>query len=360
MSAVFFPSSHEVPPSGGSTFLRLKPQSDIKAALSRRNDSFETTDARGWTRITDGEPHGRYLVESSPWGESVDFVRIPFLSVSIRVHPWLTRFSAWFRRRGLHLVLVALFLLIPSLRADDLNAAFDTANKLFEQGRYPESAAAYEQLLQSGQRSATLYFNLGDAWFKAGQLGRAIAAWRSGERLAPRDPSLRFNLQFARQKVSGSEPAAGPAWQRALTGLTVNEWTVIAAVAIWLWFLLLALRELRPGLRNGLKGYTLTTGLGALALVGCVVAAANLYLHTTAAVVVVPEAIARSGPLEEAKVLHRFRDGLELSVLDRKELTIGNQKQTWLQVSDGASRTGWLRSDQVVVLTTRNPDLPSS
>jgi hypothetical protein len=331
-------------------------QPGIKAAFLSRNDSFETTDKHRWTRMTNGQAHGWQPVESSQCGESFDLVRIPFLSVLIRVHSWLTSFStARFRLTGLHLVLMVLFLSTPSLWADDPNAAFDTANKMFEQGRYPESAAAYEQLLQSGQRSATVYFNLGNAWYKAGQLGRAIAAWRSGERLAPRDPGLRFNLQFARQKVSGSEPAAGPAWERALTGLTLNEWTVIAAVAIWLWFLLLALREVRPGLRNALRGYTLTAGLGALALIGCVGAAGNLYLHTTAAVVVVPEAIARSGPLEEAKVLHRFRDGLELTVLDRKELTVGNQKQTWLQVSDGTSRTGWLRSDQVVVLTTGDP-----
>jgi hypothetical protein len=344
MSAVFFPSRYGVPPSGGITSLRLKPQSDIKAALLSRNDSLETTDE-----------HRRSAGFSTCCIADFPIGRPSKRSERRRVWKPAIQGAGKCGLMVMHLALVVLFLSAPSLWAEDRNAAFDTANKLFEQGRYPESAAAYEQLLQSGQRSATLYFNLGNAWFKAGQLGRAIAAWRSGERLAPRDPSLRFNLQFARQKVSGSEPAAGPAWQRALTGLTLNEWTVITAVAIWLWFLLLALREIRPGLRNGLKGYTLTAGLGALALVGCVVAAANLYLHTTAAVVVVPEAIARSGPLEEAKVLHRFRDGLELSVLDRKELTIGNQKQTWLQVSDGASRTGWLRSDQVMVLTTRNP-----
>jgi outer membrane protein assembly factor BamB len=86
-----------------------------------RNDSFETTDAHGWARITEGEPepHGWPPVESSQCGESVDFVRIPFLSVSIRVHPWLTLFStAWFRQSIL--VFLALFLLrIASAPAAD-------------------------------------------------------------------------------------------------------------------------------------------------------------------------------------------------------------------------------------------------
>jgi tetratricopeptide (TPR) repeat protein len=236
------------------------------------------------------------------------------------------------------------------LQAQDAVSTFDAANKFYEQGRYSEAATAYEKLVQSGHRSETLYFNLGDAWFKAGQLGRAIAAWRLGESLAPRDPALRFNLQFARKKVSGSDSAPNANWQRALVALTLNEWTLIAASAGWLWFLLLALREARPKLRSALSGYTATAGLAALLLAGCVAAAANLRFNTLAAVVTVPEAIARSGPLEEAKVLHQFRDGVELMVLDQKDVAAGNQTQTWLQVRDGANRTGWLRSDQVALV----------
>src|SRR5206468_4104202 len=98
--------------------------------------------------------------------------------------------------RRLFVLVAAALLFGIEVRAGDFSGAFDAANKLYEQGNYPAAAAAYEQLIQSGQRSETLYFNLGDAWFKAGQLGRAIAAWRQAEFLSPRDPALRFNLQF--------------------------------------------------------------------------------------------------------------------------------------------------------------------
>ena len=76
---------------------------------------------------------------------------------------------------------------------------FDTANKLYEEGKFAEAAAAYESLVQSRQVSAALYFNLGNAWFKSGQIGRAIAAYRQAEQMTPRDPDLRANLQFARE-----------------------------------------------------------------------------------------------------------------------------------------------------------------
>jgi tetratricopeptide (TPR) repeat protein len=245
-----------------------------------------------------------------------------------------------------------LLLALPAARGADAGAAFDAANKLYEQGKFAEAAAAYEQLLPSAPRSETLWFNAGNAWFKAGQPGRAIAAYRHAEQLAPRDPAVRFNLNFVRKKVSGSDSPAGPAWQRALGALTLNEWTVLASVAAWVWFVLLALREWRPALRPALSGYTVTTGAMMLLLIGCAAFAADLRFNTVSAVVIAPEAIVRSGPLEEAKVLHQFRDGIEVTVLDRKDLGAGDQKQAWLQVRDGANHSGWLKGDQVAVIGT--------
>jgi tetratricopeptide (TPR) repeat protein len=227
---------------------------------------------------------------------------------------------------------------------------FDVGNKQYEQGRYREAATTFESLLRNRPRSESLYYNLGNAWFKAGQTGRAIAAWRQAERLAPRDPSTRFNLQFARRKVAGGDGVIHPAWQRGLAALTLNEWTVLAALTLWLWFGLLALRELRPAVRPALRGYTLTAGLTAVVLLGCVGAAAYLRFHVISAVVVLPEAIARTGPLDEAKVLYQFRDGTELTVLDQKELTSGDQTQSWLQVRDSAKHVGWLKRDQVALI----------
>src|SRR4051794_29504249 len=100
------------------------------------------------------------------------------------------------RRSAARVTLLCLACLLALLgtpaRAEDLAAAFDQANKLYEQGKFAEAAGAYEKLAQSTPASPALYFNLGNAWFKAGQSGRAIAAYRRAEILAPRDPNLRF------------------------------------------------------------------------------------------------------------------------------------------------------------------------
>src|ERR1041385_7273277 len=78
--------------------------------------------------------------------------------------------------RALILFLVFLATSAPVARAQTPVSGFEAANKLYYEANFTNAAAAYEKLIQSGQGSPALYFNLGNAWFKSGQLGRAIAA----------------------------------------------------------------------------------------------------------------------------------------------------------------------------------------
>ncbi len=239
------------------------------------------------------------------------------------------------------------------LAASDFTTQFDEANKLYEQGKFTEATQSYEALLTNGHATPTLFYNLGNAYYKAGQNGRAIAAYRQAQQLTPRDPSLSFNLEFVRKKVTGFETSRTPFMQRILGGLTINEWTILAACVYWLWFLLLALREFRPNLKVALRGYTATVGVSAGILATCL-AAAN-YRQSTGleAVVVVPNAVVRNGPLQESQVSYQAPDGSEVTVLDEKEVGAGEKKQLWLQVRNSDDHVGWLQRDQVTLLTKK-------
>lgn len=241
--------------------------------------------------------------------------------------------------------IVCLALLIPCLNvaaAQDLRAAFEQANKLYEEMKFTEAVAAYEQLVQAGHVSAALCFNLGNAYFKSGQLGRAIAAYRQAETLSPRDPDLQANLQFVRKNVVGATPRKPPFWRRALTTLTANEWTWVTCGFGWSWFILLAARQWRPGLIKTLSGYTAGAGvLFGICLV-CTLSVLRLERSTTWAVVIAREAVVRYGPLSASPTFYLLHDGAEARVLD--------QDRDWLQIIDDAKRKGWVESAQVLVL----------
>jgi tetratricopeptide (TPR) repeat protein len=228
--------------------------------------------------------------------------------------------------------------------ADDPAAAFDAANKLYEQGKFAEATSGYENIAQAGAVSAGVYFNLGNARFKSGEVGRAIASYRQAEALAPRDPDVRANLQFVRGQIQG--PTQPPdRVRRWLGALTLNEWTLFASVAVWLWLLLLAWRQWQPALKRALRGLVLATGAATLIVGLCL--GMRLFLDSVPTVVVIShDAAVRTGPLEDSRTAFTVHDGAELSVLD--------QKDDWLQVSAGGQWLGWLQRDQVLSLSHRS------
>jgi tetratricopeptide (TPR) repeat protein len=233
-------------------------------------------------------------------------------------------------------------------QAEDLKVAFAQANKLYEESQFTEAVAAYQKLVDLGHVSAALYFNLGNAYFKSGQAGRAIAAYRRAEELTPRDPDLQANLQFVRRLANGGTPPKSVFWRRWLASLTLNEWAWLSAGIGWVWFLLLTVRQLWIKLRKRLARYTMVAGVGFAAVLACTALVFTDKTRTASGVVIVPEAVVRYGPLTESPQFYQLRDGAEVRVLD--------QDREWVQVIDPATRKGWLLREQVLTsLPARAP-----
>jgi len=238
------------------------------------------------------------------------------------------------------LLLLSFAFTVSTFAAPNPTSSFEAANNLYYAGKFSEAAAAYENILYSGQKSAALYYNLGNACFKSGQIGKAIAVYREAEKLSPRDPDIRANLQFARNQIQGPTLAASRA-QRLLGKLTLNEWTLLAATALWLCFLILALRQWSPTLKRPLRIYLSAAAIAAILLFACLAISWSESRSRRAAIVITRDAVVRRGPLEESATAFTVHDGAELRVLD--------QNNEWLQVSTDPSRIGWLRRDQVLL-----------
>ena len=234
--------------------------------------------------------------------------------------------------------------LVSPLRADEITSVFDQANKLYEQGKYSEAVSAYEQVLNSGHSSAALHFNLGNAYLKAEQVGRAIFHYRLAAQLSPRDPDIRANLRFARSRVSGSAATASGWWDWTRT-LSLNELTWLALAAWWLWWSVLAAGQIASQKSRVLRKLAQLTGALTIAFAAWLAWVWSVQIGSRPAVVIAKEAVVRLGPFEESQSAFVLHDGAELSIQDRK--------LDWVQIQDGAGRRGWLRPEQLALL---NPE----
>lgn len=243
-------------------------------------------------------------------------------------------------RAGLFLLLV-LFNVI----AASAFSTFDEANRLYEQGKYTEAASIYESILKSGRRSASIYFNLGNAYFKDGQLGRALFQYRMAESLAPRDADIQANLRFARERVPDTISIESPSLERVIRYFTINELAAAAAVLFWIWAVIFCLSCLRPKTAQRLRGIGLFVGTAlAIAIIFLIL---NLWISRSQVAIVISAAPSpvNLGPLAESQPSFAAPDGSELEVL--------NRRAEWLQVRDRLNRSGWVHHTNISLFPPR-------
>jgi hypothetical protein len=227
------------------------------------------------------------------------------------------------------------------------------ANRLYESGQFEQAALAYQSLVDEGFADSALYYNLGNAYFKQGDVGSAILNFRRAERLAPRDPDIRANLELARSMtVDQIEKARAETFLDQLTRFTQERLTLdeLALAALTLWFLfsilLISFMAARRGsnLREGLQYAAIVAGL-LLALVGFSLLGRWHVEHTRpAAVVVVVEQDVTSGPGDQYVTEFTLHSGTEVNVLETRN--------NWTRLAlPGNELEGWAPADSITTVT---------
>ena len=215
----------------------------------------------------------------------------------------------------------------------------------YEAGRYAEAITAYEQAEALGVRNGALYYDLGNAHFKNGDLGPAIAYYRRAERLIPRDPLLHSNLEFVlarREDKAAQAPVPFPlSLLRALySRLSLNEWILGTSALYVLLSVLLLVRLLRRDRRLLLRLVFQAT-LGFFVLAALMLA---YKIHDERgierAVIGTEKVSVMSGPGSDYTVEFWLHEG--------SEVQIEEARPEWLRVSLGAKLRGWVPAGSVI------------
>ncbi len=217
------------------------------------------------------------------------------------------------------------------------------ANQLYETGQFSEAAAAYQALVDAGADDGALYYNLGNAYYKSGDLGRAILNYRRAQLLRPRDSDVEANLQLAREQTIDKLESDGDSFIDSIRHILV-EWTTLNEAAvimlgIWLAFCAMIVAAiLRPRWRRGLR-YAIGV-VAVVLLVGIISSGIRLSdSHDDDAVVVMPSVEAHSGPGDDYLTEFTLHSGAEVRVLE--------QRNNWTRISLPGNLQGWLPAQTV-------------
>ncbi|HEY3660570.1 MAG TPA: tetratricopeptide repeat protein [Candidatus Udaeobacter sp.] len=135
------------------------------------------------------------------------------------------------RNRTVVIFLCVLGIVTSAFGEPDLQ--FNKANQEYAQGHFKEAVADYEALIHAGQWNANLFYDLGNAYFRTRDFGRAILNYERTLALDPHHPEASANLRIARDEARALE-LQPTRLERYLQFASINQYSIAAAVALWL------------------------------------------------------------------------------------------------------------------------------
>ena len=235
---------------------------------------------------------------------------------------------------------------ISSSLEDATKAEGDSA---YMKNDYASAIQIYEALLNRGE-AADIYYNLGNSYYKAGDIAKAILNYERALLLQPGNGDIRANLEIARSKtVDKVEPVPEiffVSWTKSLiNSMSVDSWAVCGVVCFIL--LIVSLYLFIFSKQIVLKKAGFISGIVFLA----VTILANVFANQqkdeltnrNSAIVINPSVTVRSTPSESGTSLFILHEGHKVGVKD------GSMKD-WKEIRLEDGKVGWVPASAIEII----------
>ena len=245
--------------------------------------------------------------------------------------------------------LILLVFSLVNLYADEKGELWTKANDAYSMGQYETALNDYIEIEKNGYHSYRLYYNMGNAWYKTGNMGKAILYYEKALKLNPAGEDALNNLQIAKlqtlDKIDVLPEFIVSTWIKDIRNLmSSNGWGYTAVGLFAVVCILLLLFKFAP-----------TTGGRKLSFVlACVVFLffifAVLYAFSLRAkaksednaVVMVPVSNVKSAPNSTGNNLFILHEGSKVEILE--------QAGKWCRIEISDGRQGWLEEKDIEVI----------
>ena len=246
------------------------------------------------------------------------------------------------------ITIIAVLTLPLLLKAQESNdSLWVKANNLYTSEEYQKAIPVYEQILASGNESAKLYFNLGNAYYKAGEINKAILNYERAKVLAPQDEDVEFNLRIANQfVVTKIDELPKPFFVRWKTSIVnkypADTWAIISIGSFVIFLFLLGLFFFSRNVAVRRFSFWISMALIVISVIAFSLAGKQKKKINTRdqAIVFCPRVTVKSSPSESGTDLFLIYEGLKIQVTD----SLGS----WTEIRLADGNQGWLRDSCIV------------
>lgn len=231
--------------------------------------------------------------------------------------------------------------------ADSQQQLFEQANGLYAKGQYKQAVDAYNQIINTGYQSAAVYFNLGNAHYKDGELPEAILNYEKAHRLAPGDDDINFNIRLANSKTVDKVDEApefflSKWWKGFILNYAADGLATAAIVlafigsALLVWYFF--------ALAGGVKRFAFFSSLVfffvAIAVVVIAASQVSYFNSNRQAIVFTSSVDVKTSPAATVSTAFVLHDGTKINVL-------GSNGGGWLKIKLANGNEGWIKTSDV-------------
>jgi tetratricopeptide (TPR) repeat protein len=233
--------------------------------------------------------------------------------------------------------------------AQSPDQVFENANVLYQQGKFEEARDAYEQLVHNGYVGGELFYNLGNCYYKTGNVAGAILSYERARRFIPNDEDLKHNLTLANLMITDRiEPAPRlflwDVWDTVKNAFSFDTVTLLLAVAYVLFIAAFAVVLLAR--KYPVRKYAFLSGMFFAPVFVLLVA---IFLGKIAelqrddvAVMVAQVTTVKNSPDSKSSDAFVLHSGVKVEITDRVN--------EWIKIRLADGKVGWVEEGAAEVL----------
>jgi tetratricopeptide (TPR) repeat protein len=220
------------------------------------------------------------------------------------------------------------------------------ANDRYQEGKYEEAIELYLKIIAEGYESPSLYFNLGNAYFRSNKIGKSRTYYEKALKLDPNNEDVITNLEYLKKilvdKFEDIPELFLKTWIRSLISFrNSDQWALISMIsfvfAAFLFSMYLLLRR-RSFRKTGFYGGTALLLIAVFAFIFSW-KQRNTEVIPSSAVVIDYLVNVKSTPSNTGTDLFVLHEGAKVWLEDKA----GEWQE--IKLSDG--RKGWLPSSSI-------------
>jgi tetratricopeptide (TPR) repeat protein len=239
-----------------------------------------------------------------------------------------------------------IFILISTgINASEIDSILNEANTYYQSENFEMAVQSYKLLVGKGYASATLYYNIGNAYYKTGDYVNAVLYYEKAKLLDPKNEDILHNLELANlhivDKIEVIPVIFYKKWINDLIrSFSSNTWAIIS-ISFFIGTLILFLLFFFSGNIIVKKtGFWLGLFFIFISILSFTFSGSRKRMITdnNTAILISPTVTVKSSPSVTGKDLFIIHEGVKVLITDKigdwNEIKLSDGKQGWLLTKD--------------------------